>query len=81
MVVIFFHHAPLNFAVLLYVHTYVHCFTISVKFSIKSFKVPELYIEVPETATVGSLKVGLIVFSSGVLLFFLSISMSIDVLV
>ncbi|XP_017242709.1 telomere repeat-binding protein 4 [Daucus carota subsp. sativus] len=28
-----------------------------VKFSIKSFKVPELYIEVPETATVGSLKI------------------------
>ncbi|XP_024991492.1 telomere repeat-binding protein 4-like isoform X3 [Cynara cardunculus var. scolymus] len=28
----------------------------SVKFSIKSFKVPELYVEVPETATVGSLK-------------------------
>ncbi|KAL3521112.1 hypothetical protein ACH5RR_019261 [Cinchona calisaya] len=28
----------------------------SVKFSIKSFKVPELYIEVPESATVGSLK-------------------------
>ncbi|KAL7589040.1 hypothetical protein Lser_V15G36207 [Lactuca serriola] len=27
-----------------------------VKFSIKSFKVPELYVEVPETATVGSLK-------------------------
>uniref|UniRef100_A0A5B7APD9 Putative telomere repeat-binding protein 4 isoform X2 n=1 Tax=Davidia involucrata TaxID=16924 RepID=A0A5B7APD9_DAVIN len=27
-----------------------------VKFSIKSFKVPEQYIEVPETATVGSLK-------------------------
>ncbi|KAG8380734.1 hypothetical protein BUALT_Bualt06G0046900 [Buddleja alternifolia] len=27
-----------------------------VKLSIKSFKVPELYIEVPETATVGSLK-------------------------
>ncbi|KAK4489675.1 hypothetical protein RD792_005488, partial [Penstemon davidsonii] len=27
-----------------------------VKFSIKSFRVPELYIEVPETATVGSLK-------------------------
>ncbi|KAJ7964532.1 Telomere repeat-binding protein [Quillaja saponaria] len=26
------------------------------KFSIKSFRVPELYIEVPETATVGSLK-------------------------
>lgn len=29
----------------------------SVKFSIKSFRVPELYIEVPETTTVGSLKV------------------------
>ena len=29
------------------------------KFSIKSFKVPELYIEVPETATVGSLKVSI----------------------
>ncbi|XP_019151581.1 PREDICTED: telomere repeat-binding protein 4-like [Ipomoea nil] len=28
----------------------------NIKFSIKSFKVPELYIEVPETATVGSLK-------------------------
>uniref|UniRef100_A0A3Q7GU07 Uncharacterized protein n=1 Tax=Solanum lycopersicum TaxID=4081 RepID=A0A3Q7GU07_SOLLC len=28
----------------------------NVKFSIKSFKVPELYIEVPQTATVGSLK-------------------------
>ncbi|XP_074555705.1 telomere repeat-binding protein 2-like isoform X2 [Curcuma longa] len=28
----------------------------SVKFSIKSFKIPELYIEIPETATVGSLK-------------------------
>ncbi|KAL0843057.1 hypothetical protein Bca101_016302 [Brassica carinata] len=28
----------------------------SVKFSIKSFKIPELFIEVPETATVGSLK-------------------------
>ncbi|GFY82170.1 telomeric DNA binding protein 1 [Actinidia rufa] len=28
----------------------------SVKFSIKSFKVPELYVEVPVTATVGSLK-------------------------
>ncbi|KAI7747959.1 hypothetical protein M8C21_031462 [Ambrosia artemisiifolia] len=27
-----------------------------VKFSIKSFRVPELYVEVPETATVGSLK-------------------------
>ncbi|KAK8671761.1 hypothetical protein V6N13_038347 [Hibiscus sabdariffa] len=27
-----------------------------VKFSIKSFKIPELYIEVPESATVGSLK-------------------------
>lgn len=29
----------------------------SVNFRIKSFKVPELYIEVPETATIGSLKV------------------------
>lgn len=29
----------------------------SVKLSIKSFKVPELYVEVPETATFGSLKV------------------------
>lgn len=29
----------------------------SVKFSIKSFTVPELYIEMPETSTVGSLKV------------------------
>ncbi|KAA3478289.1 telomere repeat-binding protein 3 [Gossypium australe] len=28
----------------------------TVKFSIKSFRIPELYIEVPETATVGSLK-------------------------
>ncbi|KAJ8557634.1 hypothetical protein K7X08_003259 [Anisodus acutangulus] len=28
----------------------------NVKFSIKSFKVPELYIEVPETETIGSLK-------------------------
>ncbi|XP_017984879.1 PREDICTED: telomere repeat-binding protein 3 [Theobroma cacao] len=27
-----------------------------VKFSIKSFRIPELYVEVPETATVGSLK-------------------------
>ncbi|KAJ0705100.1 putative transcription factor MYB-HB-like family [Helianthus annuus] len=27
-----------------------------VKFSIKSFKVPELYIEIPETSTIGSLK-------------------------
>lgn len=30
---------------------------LSVKFSIKSFRVPELYIEVPETASVGSMKV------------------------
>nr|XP_043630577.1 telomere repeat-binding protein 3-like [Erigeron canadensis] len=30
--------------------------TNSVKFSIKSFTVPELYVEAPETATVGSLK-------------------------
>ncbi|KAE8671961.1 Telomeric DNA binding protein 1, putative isoform 2 [Hibiscus syriacus] len=28
-----------------------------VKFSIKSFKIPELYVEVPESATVGSLKI------------------------
>ncbi|KAI3705598.1 hypothetical protein L1987_75837 [Smallanthus sonchifolius] len=28
----------------------------TMKFSIKSFKVPELYIEIPETATIGSLK-------------------------
>lgn len=27
------------------------------KIGIKSFKVPELFIEIPETATVGSLKV------------------------
>lgn len=32
-------------------------FNCTVKFSIKSFKVPEVLIEVPETATVGSLKV------------------------
>lgn len=35
-----------------------HCFHFSVKFSIKSFKVPELCIDIPENATVGSLKVG-----------------------
>lgn len=29
----------------------------SVKLRIKSFRVPELFIEIPETATVGSLKV------------------------
>lgn len=29
----------------------------SVKFSIKSFRVPELFIDVPETATIGALKV------------------------
>jgi len=29
----------------------------AVKLSIKSFRIPELFIEVPETATVGSLKV------------------------
>lgn len=29
----------------------------TVKFRIKSFRVPELFIEVPETETVGSLKV------------------------
>lgn len=35
-------------------------FLCPVKLKIKSFKVPELYIEIPETATVGSLKVFLI---------------------
>lgn len=34
----------------------------SVAFSIKSFKVPELYIDVPETATVASLKVCVFVY-------------------
>lgn len=29
----------------------------SVKLKIKSFRVPELFFEIPETATVGSLKV------------------------
>lgn len=29
----------------------------SVKFRIKSFRVPELFIEIPESATIGSLKV------------------------
>jgi hypothetical protein len=29
----------------------------TVKFSIESFRIPELYVEVPETATVASLKV------------------------
>lgn len=32
-------------------------FEYSVKLRIKSFKVPELFVEIPETATVGSLKV------------------------
>lgn len=32
-------------------------FSYSVKLKIKSFRVPELFIEIPETATVGSLKV------------------------
>jgi hypothetical protein len=32
-------------------------FLLAVKLRIKSFKVPELLIEIPETATVGSLKV------------------------
>lgn len=35
---------------------YLMCF-LTVKFSIKSFRIPELLIDVPETATVGSLKV------------------------
>ena len=30
---------------------------IAVKLSINSFRIPELFIEVPDTATVGSLKV------------------------
>ena len=33
------------------------------KLSIKSFKVPDLFIEIPATATVGSLKVCVIAFS------------------
>lgn len=33
------------------------CLHLSVKVKIKSFRVPELFIELPETATVGSLKV------------------------
>lgn len=32
-------------------------FHYSVKLSIKSFRVPELFVEIPATATVGSLKV------------------------
>lgn len=36
------------------------CFTSTVQLSIKSFKVPELFVEIPETATVGSLKVNTI---------------------
>lgn len=36
----------------------------SVKLRIKSFKVPELFVEIPTTATVGSLKVCNIAFSS-----------------
>lgn len=32
-------------------------FHVPVKLSIKSFKVPELFIDIPETATIGSLKV------------------------
>ncbi|MBA0867876.1 hypothetical protein Goshw_005355 [Gossypium schwendimanii] len=35
---------------------YLDLFSGTVEFSIKSFRIPELYIEVPETATVGSLK-------------------------
>lgn len=35
----------------------------AVKFSIKSFRIPELYVEVPETATIDSLKVLLDGFS------------------
>ncbi|XP_022754502.1 uncharacterized protein LOC111302883 isoform X1 [Durio zibethinus] len=39
----------------------------SVKLRIKSFKVPELFVEIPTTATVGSLKVCSIAFFSVVL--------------
>ncbi|PWA41279.1 homeodomain-like, Ubiquitin-related domain protein [Artemisia annua] len=36
--------------------THTHAASNEVKFSINSFKVPELYFEIPETATIGSLK-------------------------
>jgi len=41
-----------------------------VKLSIKSFKVPELFIEIPATATVGSLKVCISFCLEYVILFF-----------
>lgn len=39
----------------------------TVKLSIKSFHVPEVYIEMPDTATVGSLKVYIIQYFSSFL--------------
>lgn len=64
----------LNFILYVYVYIFIwqvshihDIFLHSVKFSIKSFKVPELYVEMPETSTVGSLKVYiLIIFSSNI---------------
>lgn len=40
-----------------YVRMYFAFYFISVRLRIKSFRVPELFVEIPETATVGSLKV------------------------
>lgn len=40
-----------------YAGSEMYCPFLSVKLSIKSFKVPELFIDMPENATVGSLKV------------------------
>lgn len=40
----------------LYMKGFIFCF-FTVKIRIKSFRVPELFIEIAETATVGSLKV------------------------
>ena len=37
--------------------SYLFFFVLTVKIRIKSFRVPELFIEIAETATVGSLKV------------------------
>lgn len=47
--------------------THIPCiiFLHAVKFSIKSFKIPKLVIDVPEIATVGSLKVYVIVVNTG----------------
>jgi len=35
-----------------------HFFLFSVNLKINSFSIPELFVEIPETATIGSLKVG-----------------------